>query len=75
MECKLTSYVTGQMVQLLRQETQWLGLSQAEIARRLGVSQKHISCVVNGKTRARNELLEDWAKELGMKFRVTWRSA
>lgn len=47
------------------------GLTQAEFARRVGVSVKHLNLVLNGKAVARSQALDYWAFVLGYRFEVT----
>ena len=50
------------------------GLTQAEFARRVGVSEKHMSQVLTGKTVGRNAALDYWAFALGRRFVVRLES-
>lgn len=47
------------------------GLSQAEFARRAGVSAKHVNQVVNRRVTARHAQLDYWAFVLGRRFVVS----
>lgn len=47
------------------------GLSQAEFARRVGMSEKHVSLVLQGKAGATLETLDDWAEALGRRWFVS----
>lgn len=60
------------MVQKLGHQMWRRGVSQTEMAERLGASLKHINRVINGRDQASDELLESWATELGGRFRVEW---
>jgi transcriptional regulator with XRE-family HTH domain len=46
------------------------GLSQAEFARRVGVSQKHLCKVLGGSSNAQLATLDYWAFVLGFRFMV-----
>jgi transcriptional regulator with XRE-family HTH domain len=46
------------------------GISQAEFCRQVGVSEKHLSNVINGKATASPVQLEMWAFALGRRWRV-----
>lgn len=47
------------------------GISQAEFARRVGVSAKHLNAVVNGKGVARSGQLDYWAFILGREWHIS----
>ncbi len=47
------------------------GMTQAEFARRVGVSTKHLNQVLNGKAVARTQALDYWVFVLGYRFEVT----
>lgn len=47
------------------------GLTQAEFARRAGVSAKHVNQVIRGHVTARAAQLDYWAFVLGRRFTVT----
>lgn len=58
------------MAQLIRAELEHQGLTQAEFARRVGCSQKHLSLVLNGKAGALAAQLDYWAFVLGCHWTV-----
>jgi transcriptional regulator with XRE-family HTH domain len=47
------------------------GRSQAALARRIGVSAKHLNLVLNGKATARSQALDYWAFALGLESGVS----
>lgn len=51
------------------------GISQAEFARRTGVSAKHINQVLSGKATARHAQLDYWAFVLGRTWSVVLKEA
>lgn len=48
------------------------GISQNELARRMGVSVAHMSNIVNGKRDAKVELLKKMCDEFGKKAEELW---
>jgi len=46
------------------------GVTQAELARQSGVSEKHVSTVLSGQAGAQIGLLDYWAWLLGLRFDV-----
>lgn len=46
-------------------------MTQAEFARRAGVSTKHVNQVLNGRVTARHAQLDYWAFVLGRRFAIT----
>lgn len=46
------------------------GISQAELARQAGVTQKHVSLVLSGQAGAQLGQLDYWAWLLGLRFEV-----
>jgi transcriptional regulator with XRE-family HTH domain len=58
-----------QMVGLIVARMELLGITQAEFARRLGRSPKHVNQVIRG--RAGSMELDYWAFVLGARFEIT----
>lgn len=58
------------MAALIKEELSVQGISQAEFCRRVGVSTKHLNCVLNGKATARMAQLDYWMFALGRRFVV-----
>lgn len=48
-----------------------LGVTQAELARRAGVTAKHVNLVLSGKAGAQIGQLDYWAYLLGKRWKVT----
>lgn len=55
---------------LLSERLEELNMTQAEFARRAGVSQKHVSQVLNGVTTAQAATLDYWAYILDCRWEV-----
>lgn len=70
MRKQLVSSTQMQMAQLLAVELEDAGISQAELARRVGVSAKHMNQVLNGQAGAQQGQLDYWAWILGFCFQV-----
>lgn len=58
------------MAELIRRALEADGLTQADFARRTGVSTKHLNLVLSGKATARPAALDYWAFALGREFLV-----
>lgn len=58
------------MARMLAEVIEREGLSQAEFARRVGASQKHVSQVLTGKAHAYQATLDYWAFVLGCEWRI-----
>lgn len=58
------------MAQLIAEAIEADGLTQAEFARRVGASQKHVSQVLTGKAHAYQATLDYWAFVLGRRWSV-----
>jgi transcriptional regulator with XRE-family HTH domain len=58
------------MAALISGELQRQGMTQAEFARRVGVTEKHVSRVLTGKNGAAMATLDYWAFVLGCRFVV-----
>jgi transcriptional regulator with XRE-family HTH domain len=61
---------TDEMARLLGEHLVSIGMSQAEFARRVGVSPKHLNQVLTGKATARMGALDYWAFVLGMQWTI-----
>jgi transcriptional regulator with XRE-family HTH domain len=58
------------MARLIAEAIEADGLTQAEFARRVGASQKHVSQVLTGKAHAYQATLDYWAFVLGRRWSV-----
>lgn len=59
------------MAELVRKELEEQSITQAEFARQVGVTQKHLSAVLSGKAIARVATLDYWLFALGKRFEVS----
>lgn len=57
------------MAQLIRAEMERQGVSQADLARAVGRSPKHVNMVLNGKSSTHE--LDYWAHVLGVEFVIS----
>jgi transcriptional regulator with XRE-family HTH domain len=62
------------MARLLLDALTDAGMTQAEFARRVGVTEKHVSRVMTGKQFASMETLDYWAFVLGRRWHIELRS-
>lgn len=60
----------ARMAQLIAEALEEDGVTQAEFARRVGVTQKHVSKVLTGQQFASMETLDYWAFVLGRRWSV-----
>lgn len=58
------------MARLLAEAIEEDGLTQAEFARRVGASPKHVNQVLNGKAHAYQATLDYWAFVLGREWKI-----
>jgi transcriptional regulator with XRE-family HTH domain len=58
------------MAGLLAEAIEADGLTQAEFARRVGASPKHVNLVLNGKAHAYQATLDYWAFVLGRRWHI-----
>ena len=58
------------MARLIDEHLTKIDRTQADFAREIGVSQKHLSLVLSGRASARPAALDYWAFVLGMRFSV-----
>jgi len=58
------------IARLLREHLEKIDMSQAEFARKAGVSTKHVNTVLNGKAHAPLATLDYWAYVVGMRWSV-----
>lgn len=58
------------MAELIKEAIDRDGLSQAEFARRVGASTKHVNQVFRGHAAAHPDTLDDWAGAIGRQFVV-----
>lgn len=58
------------MARLLAEAIEQDGLTQAEFARRVGASTKHVNLVLNGKAHAYQATLDYWAFVLGREWTI-----
>lgn len=63
--------VAERMGRLLAEEVERRGMTQAEFARRVGASAKHVNKVFNGSSTAYMATLDYWAFVLGCRWNVT----
>jgi ribosome-binding protein aMBF1 (putative translation factor) len=56
----------------IRAELRADGATQADLARYLGVTQKHVSAVLTGKQAGSPEMLEAMAHAVGLRLTVGW---
>ena len=63
--------LSAHMAGLLAEQIATRGMTQRQFADLIGASTKHINLVLNGRTGARIDTLEQWARDLGMEFIVT----
>lgn len=59
-----------EMARLLRERLEAIDMSQAEFARKAGVSTKHVNTVLAGKASAPLATLDYWAFVLGMRWSI-----
>lgn len=62
--------ILREMGRLIGQALHDDGVTQTEFANAVGVSQKHLSNVINGKASAKVGTLEAWADKLSRRFSV-----
>lgn len=58
------------MASLISERLAKLDMSQAEFARKVGASPKHVNLVLNGRSHASLTTLDYWAFVLGMRWSV-----
>ena len=61
----------NRMAVALREHLDTIGMTQAELARRAGVTPKHINAVLQGRAVGKMAMLDYWAFVLGMEWHVT----
>lgn len=66
--------VEDSLIDTLRLRRKSLGLSQEEVADKLGLSAMGLSYLERGSRELKIEMLELWAKELGLEVEVTLSS-
>jgi transcriptional regulator with XRE-family HTH domain len=54
----------------LARELNWQAVTQRDLAAAIGVSEKHLSHVMNGHTNASLRLLDDVAHQLGCRWHI-----
>lgn len=72
MNGRLTAHVMGQLIGAALAED---GISQAEFARRVGASLKHVNQVLGGNATASHGQLDYWAFVLRRRWNVTLEPA
>lgn len=70
MRKQLVSPTQKMMAKLISDTLDARGLTQAELARQAGVTQKHVNLVLHGQAGAQQGQLDYWAWLLGMRFEV-----
>lgn len=63
--------VAYQLAALIRTELRRQKITQAAFAKRVGVTEKHLSRVLNGRNTAHPDTLDVWIRTLGYRFKVT----